>query len=193
MGKRSNFALKPRGFYPTPIEALVPLVAHLPACGVEYWEPCAGDGRLITNLRTLWPNGYCARADDILPMRYDVQRGDAVTAIAPRRATMAITNPPWPMGGRKGGPTIQIIRNLAEQLPTWLLLPWNFYANAYMADIGVPCAKIVPIGRVSWEGNGIAGKDDSSWSLWDARHTGPTVLHRRVAPVTERGPPTADR
>lgn len=180
MGKRSDFALKPRGFYPTPIEAVVPLVAHLRADGAEYWEPCAGDGRLITHLRALWPNGYCVRADDIKPMRGDVQRGDATTFSAPSRATMAITNPPWPTSGQRGNPTIQIIRNVAAQVPTWLLLPWNFYANAYMADVGIPCAKIIPIGRVSWEGNGVAGKDDSSWSLWDMNHKGMPVLHRRV-------------
>lgn len=30
------------------------------------------------------------------------------------------------------------------------------------------CEKIVSVGRVSWEGNGIKGKDNCAWYLFDA-------------------------
>ena len=46
MGKRSDFERKPRDFYPTPREAIEPLIPHLPETGL-FAEPCAGDGRLI--------------------------------------------------------------------------------------------------------------------------------------------------
>jgi hypothetical protein len=42
MGKRSDFARVPRDFYPTPAEAVAPLVPHLRR-GCLYSEPCAGD------------------------------------------------------------------------------------------------------------------------------------------------------
>ena len=43
MGKRSDFERKPRDFYPTPIEAVEPLVEHLPKT-FDFAEPCAGNG-----------------------------------------------------------------------------------------------------------------------------------------------------
>ncbi len=49
MGKRSDFERVPRDFYPTPYEAVVPLLAHLPE-NCSYAEPCAGDGALIKHL-----------------------------------------------------------------------------------------------------------------------------------------------
>ena len=42
MGKRSDFERVERDFYPTPIEAVMPLVPHLPKTGL-FAEPCAGD------------------------------------------------------------------------------------------------------------------------------------------------------
>ena len=55
MGKRSDFERKPRDFYPTPIEAVYPLLPHLPD-GFSFAEPCAGDGALIEHLET---KGVC--------------------------------------------------------------------------------------------------------------------------------------
>ena len=52
MGKRSDFDRVPRDYYPTPIEAVEPLLAHLPYA-FDYVEPCAGDGRLIRHITNL--------------------------------------------------------------------------------------------------------------------------------------------
>ena len=49
MGKRSDFERVPRDYYPTPFEAVRPLVPHLPDKGL-FGEPCAGDGRLIRHI-----------------------------------------------------------------------------------------------------------------------------------------------
>ena len=51
MGKRSDFERKPRDFYPTPIEAVYPLLEHLEE-NFLFAEPCAGDGALINHLET---------------------------------------------------------------------------------------------------------------------------------------------
>ena len=63
MGKRSDFERKPRDFYPTPIEAVYPLLPHLPE-GFTFAEPCAGNGALIDHLET---KGTCMWASDIEP------------------------------------------------------------------------------------------------------------------------------
>jgi len=39
MGKRSDFERIPRDYYPTPIEAVEPLIAHLPYEKFDYVEP----------------------------------------------------------------------------------------------------------------------------------------------------------
>ena len=52
MGKRSAFARRAGDAYPTPIEAVLPLIPHLR--GVRnFAEPCAGDGALIRHLESL--------------------------------------------------------------------------------------------------------------------------------------------
>ena len=48
MGKQSRFELKDNYFYPTPFEAVLPLVYYLKPGA--FIEPCAGDGRLIEHL-----------------------------------------------------------------------------------------------------------------------------------------------
>ena len=50
MGKRSDFERVPRDYYPTPYDAVKPLLPHLPE-NFTFAEPCAGDGRLIQHLK----------------------------------------------------------------------------------------------------------------------------------------------
>ena len=69
MGKRSEFERVPRDYYPTPYQAVLPLVAHLPEW-YTFTEPCAGDGRLIDHLEK--HGGKCTHAYDIEPQRDDI-------------------------------------------------------------------------------------------------------------------------
>ena len=64
MGKRSNFERKPRDYYPTPFEAVEPLIEHLPR-NFTFCEPCAGNGALVSHLE--WHGGICMWASDIEP------------------------------------------------------------------------------------------------------------------------------
>jgi hypothetical protein len=68
VGKRSSFDRIPRDFYPTPYEAVVPLLPHLPwPC--SFIEHCAGDGALIRHLE---------RAGHVCNFAYDIEpRADA--------------------------------------------------------------------------------------------------------------------
>ena len=95
MGKRSNFERVERDFYPTPLEAVIPLLPHLPE-GLAYWEPCAGNGALVRHLKRF--KYVCALATDIEPRSEYIKRADALEISCPFDVKQIITNPPW---GRK--------------------------------------------------------------------------------------------
>lgn len=75
MGKRSNFVRNERDFYPTPLEAVIPLIDQLYP-ETRFIEPCAGNGALADHLEQY---GHIKiGAWDIEPQRYDVDRHDAL-------------------------------------------------------------------------------------------------------------------
>lgn len=181
MSKRTpGLPQRPRGFWPTPLEAVAPLVPLLPL-RARYGEPCAGDGALIGHLSQLWPGGACTLASDIEPQGAGIRALD-VADITPELAVdvdLFISNPPWPKTGQRGDPAISIIRHLAEIAPVWMLLPWDFAANDYFRSVRPMCSEILPIGRVSWLGNGTPGKDNCAWFAFDARNRRETVVRAR--------------
>ena len=113
MGKRSSFERAPRDFYPTPAEAVAPLLAHLRP-GTVFAEPCAGNGALVDHLKAA--GHVCAWASDIEPQRDDVHENDATTC-GIGAAECFITNSPW-----RRDILHTIIVNLSDKAPTWLLL-----------------------------------------------------------------------
>lgn len=158
MGKRSNFERKPRDFYPTPYSAVVPLIKHLDKKGSWFAEPCAGDGALIDHLVSFGLKNYWA--SDIKPMRDDINEADALILTLPiQRADCIITNPPW---DRK------ILHPMIEHFSkhcneTWLLFDADWMHTKQAIPYLEYCEKIVSVGRVSWEGNGVSGKDNCCW------------------------------
>jgi len=168
MGKRSKFERKERDFYPTPLEAVLPLLAHLPPNSV-FAEPCAGDGALVNHLEGF--GHECRFASDIEPAGANITQCDAMHVYKPlfvgRDIDYIITNPPW---DRKIlHPMIDHFRHLA---PTWLLFDsdWMFTKQA-SGLTGQPtnylnyCHAIVSVGRVKWFGNQ-SGKDNCAWYLF---------------------------
>jgi len=162
MGKRSEFERVERDYYPTPIEAVLPLLPHLPKIGL-FAEPCAGDGRLRSHIEQLTPLlGYWLT--DIEPMCDSVTTGNAITDVI-QGCDICITNPPW---NRKI--LHPIIENLAYQLPTWLLFDADWMHTKQSEPYMKTCSKIVSIGRVKWiEGSKSVGKDNCCWYLFDAK------------------------
>ena len=78
MGKRSDkFERNLRGFYPTPVSAIRPLLGHLRQA-VQFDEPCAGDGALIQHLEAAGHS--LAFASDIHPMAKGIAKCDAIRA-----------------------------------------------------------------------------------------------------------------
>lgn len=176
MGKRSNFERVERDYYPTPIEAVEPLIDHLPMF-FDYVEPCAGDGRLIDHIETLTGGaGECLYACDIEPQRDDIVQFDALDIDFGGFDVFdyCITNPPW---DRKFlHPFLEHWINLA---PTWLLFDADWMHTKQSAMYMTYCHKVVSVGRVKWFGNQ-SGKDNCCWYLFDKEHHGPTEFYGRL-------------
>jgi len=172
MGKRSNFERRERDFYPTPYEAVIPLLDHLTPI-TRYIEPCAGTGDLINHLSK---HGHkCELAGDIEPLN-GAWICDATDHEFHIPFDCFITNPPW---DRKI--LHQIIENLSRQAPTWLLFDADWMhtkqAAAYMDRL--EC--IVSVGRVKWiPESKMTGKDNCCWYLFCDTPNGQTEFYGRT-------------
>lgn len=182
MGKRSNFERVERDFYPTPYEAVVPLLSHLGVSkrgnnryGCVFSEPCAGDGALIHHL-TEAGHMVCF-AGDIEPRSTRIVRSDALQCGISESADCFITNPPW---DRKI--LHPLIVHLSDMAPTWLLFDADWMHTKQSAEFMPRCKKIVSVGRVKWiPDSKMTGKDNCAWYLFDSNHSGPTEFYGRVA------------
>ena len=158
MGKRSNFERKPRDFYPTPIEAVYPLLEHLEE-NFLFAEPCAGDGALISHLET---KGVCMWASDIEPQAEGIHKND-FSEISEREvleSEFIITNPPWDRNMLHS-----MIEHFSSLRSTWLLFDADWAHTKQSASYMNKCAKIVSVGRIKWFGN-MTGKDNCAWHLF---------------------------
>lgn len=176
MGRRSGFARRAQDAYDTPPEAVEPLLAHLPrdVTITSFWEPCAGAYRLAKRLEqegTL----QSTRASDIEPRHPHVERADALTAPIPA-CDMIITNPPWTRAILH-----PMITRFSDMRPTWLLFDAAWVHTQQAIPFLPRLQKIVSVGRVSWMENGVTGKDDCAWHLFDAQHHGATEFVGRAA------------
>lgn len=174
MGKRSSFGRVERDFYPTPIQAVAPLIPHL-FPGTAFCEPCAGDGRLIDHLEAY--GHRCATAWDIHPQREDIKQRDATYAFFDGGFDCFITNPPW------SRPVLHsLIVALSDQKPVWLLFDSDWVHTRQSAPFMSRLRKIVSVGRVKWiEDSPYSGKDNCSWHLFDRPSREPAVFVGRVA------------
>jgi len=165
VGKRSNFKRRERDFYPTPAEAIDPILLHLPARTL-FDEPCVGGGHLV---RCLEAAGHlCVSASDLAS-------GQDAMGIQSTVADCFITNPPW-----KWEVLNPLITHLSSMAPCWLLLNGAVAHNKRMAVHMARCVKFVSVGRCSWMANGVKGYEDAAWFLFDANHKGQTEFYARA-------------
>lgn len=173
MGKRSVFERRERDYYPTPKEAVQPLLRHLPKRTV-FIEPCAGDGSLVRHLECA--GHVCASAYDIEPMAEGIERADALTLRFNRNNTI-ITNPPWSRDVLH-----EMIVWFSSQASTWLLFDADWMHTRQAAPYLHLLRKIVSVGRVKWiPDSPYTGKDNCCWYLFDARDESPAQFFGRVA------------
>ena len=173
MGKRSSFERIPRDFYPTPAEAVLPLLPHLRP-GTIFCEPCAGDGALVRHLEAA--GHICGAAMDIEPQHPDIAIFDARNPFAVD-ADCHITNPPWDRSILH-----PIIENLSRHKPTWLLFDADWMHTRQSSELMKLCRKIVSVGRVKWiPDSPFTGKDNCCWYLFDANSVAPAQFIGRAA------------
>jgi hypothetical protein len=173
MGKRSDFERRPRDFYPTPVEAVAPLLPHL-LSGATFVEPCAGNGALIEHLQA---HGLkCVNAFDVEPQREDIDKADARDILF-CRGQYYITNPPWARGILH-----ELIAHLSDQAPTWLLFDADWVHTRQAAPYLNRLRRIVAVGRVKWIADSpFTGKDNCAWHLFDKPSDEPAVFFGRAA------------
>src|SRR5262245_32706148 len=125
MGKRSNFERRPGDFYPTPREAVLPLIPYLR--GVRtFAEPCCGDGVLVHHLE-----GFGLRC----VYQGDISTGqDALTRESYGEADAIITNPPYTRDVMH-----RLIVHLQRVAPTWLLLESDWASTKQAAPFLPQC------------------------------------------------------
>ena len=181
MGKRSTFERLPRDFYPTPFEAVRPLLPHLPP-HTKFVEPCAGDGALIDAL--VGECHVCTYAFDIEPQRSDIHVGDArIESSAGFGADCFITNPPWDRLVLH-----PVIANLSERLPTWLLFDADWLHTKQSIPYLPRLRQVVSVGRVKWiPDSKMTGKDNCCWYLFDKPTTGVPIFIGRTTPTHRKG------
>lgn len=172
MGKRSNFDRVERDFYPTPMQAVLPLLPHLKKCSTFY-EPCAGDGRLIKHLN--FHKHACIGAWDIEPQDKSIIhiiQANALDLTFNIKYDYIITNPPW---DRKI--LHPMIEHFSNQLPTWLLFDADWMHTKQSVELMKRCEMVVSVGRVKWiENSKSSGKDNCCWYLFDKRSNSKTIF-----------------
>jgi hypothetical protein len=174
MGKRSSFERIPRDFYPTPYEAVWPLLPHLGSF-VTFCEPCCGDGRLVGYLERA--GHKCVCAFDIDPQFDGAYCMDATINHSDGEPDFYITNPPWERETLHA-----IIENLSRHRPTWLLFDADWIHTKQSAPFMPWLHKIVSVGRVKWiPESKMTGKDNCAWYLFDQNNSGPTEFIGRAA------------
>jgi hypothetical protein len=175
MGKRSSFERRERDWYPTPYEAVVPLLGHLDP-RTKFIEPCAGDGALIAHL--LVAGHYLSQSSDIEPRTDWIATADATTHhYGELHSAIFITNPPWARDILH-----PIIENLSRQAPTWLLFDADWMHTRQSAPFMPYLRKIVSVGRVKWiQDSPFTGKDNCCWYLFDQTSEAPAQFVGRAA------------
>lgn len=169
MGKRSSFARVERDFYPTPRDAVLPLLPHL-EYGTMFAEPCAGDGALIYALEA--EGMSCVDALDIEPQTSDAYRADALDWRAEPSADCIITNPPWDRSILH-----PMILHFSDQRPTWLLFDADWIHTRQSVPYLNRLRKIVSVGRVKWiPDSKMTGKDNCAWHLFTKPSDEPTTF-----------------
>ena len=150
MGKRSSFKRASHDDYPTPYEAVQPLLPFLDDRLIV--EPCPGEGLLVKHLKRA---GFHVTgvAGDARRARY---------SIVPER-DIFVTNPPWSLELLH-----PIIINLSDQATTWLLLGADFAHLKAAIPLRNRLHSIVSVGRVQWfPGSRHSSLDNAAWYRFD--------------------------
>lgn len=180
MGKRSNYVLRAKDQYFTPVEALAPLLKRFKN-PMRFYEPCAGDGRLVQFMEDA--GHRCTGYSDVDPTsarllahqsygrvyRQDVEEMDALDLDKKDvgKADYIVTNPPWTRTKESGYLLHNLITHFSNMAPTWLLFDADWIHTVQSGPYMDRLQEIVSIGRVKWIPNSkTSGVDNSAWYLF---------------------------
>jgi hypothetical protein len=110
-------------FYPTPIDA-IELARPLLDQSKNWWEPCAGDGRILNHFDNV------IIGTDINPRSKEIQKGDFMVMDKPKNVEGIITNPPFTLG-------YELIKKALYEwkIPALLLLRVEYIAAKVRQDV----------------------------------------------------------
>jgi hypothetical protein len=165
MSKRRNDTTY-RPHWQTPLAAVQPLLPYL-LPNMRYLEPCAGDGALVQHLATA--GHVCVHASDLNPLSDFIDQQDALTV---QSLLPIVSNPPF-----EKALLVPLLTYWVPRQSAWLLLPTDCLFNLWAAPFVPYAAEIVPIGRVSWLGNGTAGMENFCWVRFSPKPS--NFLHPR--------------
>jgi len=165
-----RFDRNPRDFYPTPYEAVIPLLECLKP-KTKFIEPCAGNYALANHL--IKHGHICQKAFDIEPQNKLVKTKNALDI---NKASMFITNPPFHK--KLLLPLLDHFINVAD---TWLLLPADYMHNKYFSKYLDNCKIIISIGRVKWIQNSkMSSTDNFAWYMFTKNKTKTKFYGRKI-------------
>jgi len=175
LGKRSDFERNAHDSYPTPYEAVLPLLPYL-ANVYTFAEPCAGEGALVHHLEQ--HRLRCVFRSDIVQSVHEHQRLlDAsqlkLSDLPGNLPDVFITNPPW---------TRAVLHPIIDHLKwiraTWLLLSADWLFNKSSAEYLPDATDIVAIGRVKWmPDTEHTGKENACWVRFVGGHDRGATFH----------------
>jgi hypothetical protein len=168
MSKRASgqFSRRDLDLYPTPYEAVLPLLPHLQRAGVKtFAEPCCADGALIRHLEK---HGLrCVASGDLTDSNATDARAWSEWDF--NDADTVIVNPPWERFTMMG-----IMEHQSTFRPSWFLIYSDWIFTKQSAKLmWERCTDIVPIGRVKWfpESTSV-GYDNCAWIRLDPNKNG---------------------
>ncbi len=141
-------------------------------------EPCAGANMLAARLEA---HGFkISEAYDTEPRDLAIETAD-VADRWPQH--LVVTNPPY---GKKS--RLRVLNALlAAECRAWLLIPSDWLTGQWFAPFAPHVTKIIPVGRVSWMGNGRGGYDNSAWVNFDFAEMHEFVMPRVEAKLVAAG------
>jgi hypothetical protein len=164
-------------FYPTPPEPTRALLhAELPRLldfnGV--WEPAAGDGAIVREMRGV---GLEVFASDLIDRGCEADISSFYDyRVAPRAAI--VTNPPFALCNEDPGWVRHAVENLGVEYMA-LLLPVNWMGSgserAGLWSQYTPARVYLMRWRIDFTGQG-APPMLNAWFVWDKKHQGETIL-----------------
>lgn len=164
-------------FYPTPPEPTRALLsAELPRLRdfFQIWEPAAGDGAMVREMRALGLNVYHS---DLIDRGCDATIRDFYSYSAPWWPRAIVTNPPFAECNKDPGWIRHALENLEAEYIA-LLLPFNWlgaYGRAALWRKHPPSRIYLMRWRIDFTGQGAAPMLNA-WFVWDKKHVGETVL-----------------